>query len=59
MDIKIVTFLIGIANYVLYAFLFYLVTTAFPVDFTMNRALIVASIAWLFLPPIIKLNTND
>lgn len=58
-DIKIIGFLIGIANYVLYMFLFYLVTTAFPVDFTMNKALVVASIAWLLLPPVIKLKTND
>ena len=59
MSIKVLGFLIGITNYVLYMFLFYLVTTAFPVDFTMNRALVVASIAWLLLPPVIKLNIND
>jgi len=45
MDIKIIGFLIDITNYVLYMFLFYLITTAFPVDFNMNRALVVASIA--------------
>lgn len=49
--------LVFIINMIVWAFLFYLVTTAFPVDFNLNRALVVGFIGPLF-KAIVKLNIN-